>query len=142
MKIKSISWDEAKVGEEVKFLRVVDKDMVDSFILISGDHNPLHNDEGFSKRTIFKKPIVPGMLLASLFSALVGIYMPGKDGLYLFQSLNFKRPVFIGEEVVVFGKVMKKMESLGLLYVKTLIYRGDQIVVEGEATIKHLNYEK
>lgn len=142
MGIRSIDWEDIKIGEEAMFSRVIDKETVGSFIAISGDINPIHSDEEFSSKTVFKQPIAPGMLLASLFSALVGVYLPGRDSLYLSQTLNFKNPVFVGDEVVVWGRVVKKVESLGVMYIKTEIKRGKQVLVEGEAAVKHLNYEK
>ena len=141
-KSNNLCWSDINIGHKVEFHRDVTKDIVDSFIISSKDFNPLHSDQVFSSKTIFKKPIVPGMLLSSFFSALVGVYLPGRDGLYLSQTLDFKSPVFIGDRVNIHGEVIDKINSLGLIYIKTEIKRENKIAVDGMAIVKHLNYEK
>lgn len=63
----------------------------------SGDGNPLHLDADYARTTVFQRPIVHGMLVASLFSSIFASNLPGS--IYLSQTLKFKGPVFIGEHV-------------------------------------------
>ena len=53
--------------------------MVDNFAEFSGDYNELHMDENYASTTSFGKRICHGMLLASFFSRLVGMSIPGKE---------------------------------------------------------------
>ncbi|MCD4718411.1 MAG: hypothetical protein K8S13_00925 [Desulfobacula sp.] len=46
---------------------------------------------------IIWKRIAHGMLSASLFSTLVGMHIPGISVIYKSQTLEFLRPVFIGD---------------------------------------------
>jgi acyl dehydratase len=101
--------------------------MVEEFAKLSGDYNPHHMDESYAKRTRFKKRICHGMLLASLFSRLTGMYLPGKHSLYFSQSLNFISPAFIDDNVTVEGEVVKISRSTGIITIKTRITKENNI---------------
>ncbi len=70
---------------------------VQAFAEVSGDHNPIHLDEDVAASTIYKRPILHGMLGASVFSRIIGMKFPGEGTVYLNQSLQFKRPMYPGE---------------------------------------------
>ena len=109
------------------------------FAILSGDLNPLHVDESFGKNSKFGKNVVHGMLTASLFSTLVGMYCPGKKCLYLGQTLQFKMPLFYDETVDVKGTVVSKVDALKMLKMKTEIYRGKDLILTGEAQVQLLD---
>ena len=96
-------FDDITVGQKVKFNQIISESMVEEFSKLSGDYNPHHMDESYAKGTRFKKRICHGMLLASFFSRLVGMSIPGKNALYFSQSINFQSPCFIGDEILVKG---------------------------------------
>ena len=70
---------------------------VQQFAALSGDHNPVHLDEGFAATTKFRRCIVHGMLYSSLFSTIFATRVPGV--IYVAQSLKFTAPVFVGDAV-------------------------------------------
>lgn len=99
------------------------------------DHNPIHYDIEYCKGTIFKKPIVPGMLVASLFSGLLS--KVDKGVIYLGQTLKFTNPVYIGEPVMAVIKLIKIREDKPILTFKTTCYKENgEIAIKGEAVIK------
>ncbi|QJW88778.1 MaoC family dehydratase [Spirosoma taeanense] len=69
-------------------------DVVD-FARITGDTNPLHLDADFAASTPFKRPIIHGMLAASIFTKVLGTEFPGSGSVYLGQTLEFLRPMFV-----------------------------------------------
>lgn len=71
------------------------QEQVNLFGQISGDTNPLHYDVIYAANTAFKKPIVHGILSASVFSKYFGTINPGEGTIYLKQSLEFLRPMFV-----------------------------------------------
>ena len=75
------------------------------------------------------------MLLASFFSRIIGMYIPGKTALYLTQSLKFSSPCYIGDTILVIGKVIDKSVSTKIITLKTKILRDDTIMVDGEAKV-------
>ena len=69
-------------------------DVVD-FARVTGDNNPLHLDAEFAASTPFKRPIIHGMLGASVFTKVLGTEFPGYGSVYLGQTLEFLRPMFV-----------------------------------------------
>jgi 3-hydroxybutyryl-CoA dehydratase len=93
--------EEIEVGQKRKFSVKITESLVNEFAKISGDYNPLHVNEQYTKSTKFGKRVCHGMLLGSFFSKMVGMHLPGKNALYFSQTLNFKLPCFINDEFTV-----------------------------------------
>src|SRR5262249_32767798 len=80
---------------------------------------------------------VHGMLLASLFSQLVGMRVLGRAALYLGQDLTFRRPVSAGEALRAIAKVTAKSDPTRTLTLLTEIRTPqDQVAVSGTARVK------
>lgn len=123
---------------EVSEKIIITNDMVHKFAEVSGDRNPIHIDDKYASKTIFGKRIVHGMLLSSLFSKIIAETYPGKGSIYLNQSLNFKNPCYINDEVVVTIKLLNEID--GKYTLRTTIHRDDIILVHGDALVlKRLN---
>ena len=124
------------IGQRAEFTEVISESMMEEFAKMSGDYNPHHMDESYARKTRFKKRICHGMLLASLFSRLIGMHLPGKHSLYFSQSLNFLYPAFIDDKVTVEGEVVKISRSTGIITLKTRITKENNIeLVTGEAKV-------
>lgn len=123
------------VGLSHDFSRLITADLVDAFTVISGDINPLHVDSGFALERGYSDRVVYGMLTASLYSTLVGVYLPGKNALLQEVETSFRRPVYIGDELTVSGKVVEVNESLKRISIKAFIVnqQGQKV---SKATIK------
>jgi len=130
------SFNEIKIGLEHYFDITIDEKLEEDFAKISGDFNPLHMDEQYAKETKFGKRVCHGMLLGSFFSRLVGMYLPGKNALYFSQNLNFVEPCFIGDIVIVKGKIINKSESTKMIKIETTIKNNTgKLLVEGIAQV-------
>ena len=136
MKLNNYSYDEIKVGKIFEFKRVLSDKDVDTFAGLMQDFNPLHCDETYAKTTLFKGRIIHGMLIGSLFSTLLGMICPGKQNLYLAQSLNFIKPVYPGSEVTVRGTIKSKIDGIKLIVINTEVLIEDTVVIRGEAKVK------
>ena len=66
---------------------------------ISGDTNPLHLNEEYAEKTMFKGRISHGMLSAGFISAVLGAKLPGPGAIDVSQSLRFNAPVRAGDTV-------------------------------------------
>jgi len=89
------TFKELFVGQKVNFLKKIDEALVKDFAKLSGDFNPLHMNEEYASTTSFGRRVCHGMLLASFFSQLIGMYLPGKNSLYFSQTLNFRNLLMI-----------------------------------------------
>ena len=130
------SFNEITIGLEHHFEIGIDEKLEEDFAKISGDFNPLHMNEQYAKKTKFGKRVCHGMLLASFFSRLVGMYLPGKNALYFSQNLNFIAPCFIGDKIIVKGEIIDKSESTKMIKIKTTIKNiEEKLLVEGVAQV-------
>lgn len=124
---------EIEPGLKASFKRTITKEMEDAFRTISGDENPLHQDDAFARdigEGRFPGHVSFGMLTASLYSTMAGMYLPGKYSLiHSFDELSFLKPVFAGDELTVEGEVIDKNEALGLIRLKVVIKNQNQKTV-------------
>ena len=110
--------------------------MLNDFAKLSGDYNPLHMSEEYASSTSFKKRICSGMFLASFFSTLVGMYLPGKHALHISQSSNFINPCFIDEKITVEGEVVDKSLATKIIKLKTTITNeSGKTIIDGNAVV-------
>ena len=116
---------ELSVGLTESFSREITAEMEDAFRAVSGDVNPLHRDDDFARAAgggRFSGHVAFGMLTASLYSALAGVYLPGKHSLiHSFDELSFLKPVYAGDTLTVTGTVAEKWDELGMIRVKAKI---------------------
>ena len=119
------NFDELFVGQKANFFKKIDDALVNDFAKISGDFNPLHMNDEYASTTNFKKRVCHGMLLASFFSQLVGMHLPGKNSLYFSQTLNFRNPCFIDDNITIEGEIIEKKSNMKLITIKTTIYNQD-----------------
>lgn len=89
--------EEIQIGERVVVPYVVTDDDVRKFAEVSGDWNPLHFDDDYASRTIFKRRIAHGLLSLAKFSGIFGMDLPGLGTLWEAQEVRFVGPVFINE---------------------------------------------
>lgn len=127
---------EIQIGDTASMSkRISDKD-VRTFADVSGDRNPVHLDDDFAATTMFKKRIAHGALSSALISAVLGMTMPGPGTIYLSQTLNFKAPVYIGEEITARLEVIAYRADKRIATLKTEIFNQDnKLVLAGEAIV-------
>jgi acyl dehydratase len=55
----------------------ITQDEVQRFADLTGDNNPIHLDAEYAATTSFKRPIIHGMLGATIFTKVLGTQFPG-----------------------------------------------------------------
>ena len=124
------------VGDKASLKKKFTEDEVRQYAELSTDKNPLHLDKEFGAASIFGQRIVHGMLVASLFSGLMGMQLPGEGSIYLGQTLTFKAPVGIGEEVTASVEIIKIRDDKPIVTLRTVCINAKGVVaVEGEAVL-------
>jgi acyl dehydratase len=124
-----------RVGQRAELRKTFTDEDVRHFIAITGDTNPLHVDDQFASRTFFQRRITHGMLTASLFSTLVGMFIPGTGAIYRTQTLEFLRPVFVGDTVTAIFEIVAIDEENRILEIDSRIVNGEgEVVVSGICT--------
>jgi 3-hydroxybutyryl-CoA dehydratase len=130
---RGLFFEDLSIGRAEESTRVVgDADIV-AFAAVSGDDNPVHLDAAFAATTPFKERIAHGMLTASYISALIGTRLPGPGAIYVSQTLNFKRPVRIGDAVTTRVEVSALDAAKGRVTFACVCSVNGKPVLEGEA---------
>ena len=125
------------VGDKALLSKAFSEEEVLQFANISADKNPLHLDRDFGKASIFGHRIVHGMLVASLFSGLIGMKLPGEGSIYLGQSITFKAPVAIDEKVTASVEIIHIRTDKPIVTLRTVCVNSKgKVVIEGEAVVK------
>jgi 3-hydroxybutyryl-CoA dehydratase len=93
----------------------------------------VHLDDAYAAGTMFKQRIAHGFLTASLFSTVLGTKLPGPGCIYLSQSLKFRAPVMIGDEVVATGKITSLDPEKGRAVLAMQATVNGKSVLDGEA---------
>lgn len=133
--LNNIPIEKIEVGMSASYSQTVSDADIKSFAGISGDRNPVHIDEKYAENSRYKKRIAHGLMTASYFSALFGTKIPGEGCVYVSQSLNFKRPVYIGDTVIATIEVTKVDLEKSRVWFKTTCKVNNKIVTDGEAEI-------
>lgn len=123
--MNNYKFDELTVGMTESFKVSITEEMLDAFKGITGDVNPLHNDEEFAKSKGHPGRVAYGMLTASFLSTLAGVYIPGERSLIQQVETKFAKPVYIGDELTVTGEITELVESVQRLELKVTITNQD-----------------
>jgi acyl dehydratase len=107
-----------------------------AFAQLTGDSNPLHLDADYAAKTVFRKPIMHGMLGGSVFSKVLGTLFPGEGSIYLKQSLDFLAPLYVDivyESVFTVKSIGEK--STAIIETQVLDKTSRKVCVTGEAVV-------
>ncbi|KAI6685759.1 hypothetical protein NL676_031672 [Syzygium grande] len=123
-----------RTGDILRQSRIFsDEDIID-YSKVSHDSNPLHFDAEVARNSGFEDRLVHGMLVAALFPRIIASRFPG--AIYVSQSLQFKWPVYVGDEVMGEVQAVNVRESKKKYMVKfsTKCFKsGELLVIDGEA---------
>src|SRR4051812_11752447 len=131
-----------KVNEVYTHSFSFSQDEVNRFAEVTGDKNPVHTDAAYAAKTMFKRPIMHGMLSASLFSKVFGTLFPGEGTIYLKQSLSFLKPMYVDTDYEAVFTVKEVIGDKNRATIETLIKDKNTglVCTSGEATV--LNVDK
>ncbi|XP_054169074.1 (R)-specific enoyl-CoA hydratase-like [Oppia nitens] len=87
------------VGQSAQLSKVFTEADVCEFGKLTGDYNPIHFDYKYCSKTKFCKPVVHGSLTNGLVGAVMGTLLPGPGTVVVQQTINYTKPLYIGEEV-------------------------------------------
>jgi len=130
-----IPLEEILIGMTASYTQTVTDSDIKMFSGLSGDRNPVHIDEVYAEKSRYKRRIAHGLMTASYFSALFGTKIPGEGCVYVSQSLNFKRPVYIDDTVTAKVEVTKVDVDNKRVFFKTTCLVKNKVVTDGMAEI-------
>ena len=93
--------DELKVGMRASSTHTITEQDIELFGRATGDMNPVHFDEEYARKTVFRGRVAHGALLIGYVSAVVGNELPGPGTIFGGAAITFKAPVRLGDTVTV-----------------------------------------
>lgn len=123
------TFDQCEIGLEASFKVHISDSFVERFKDTTGDINPMHIDASYAMSKGYDNVIVYGMGVASFYSTLVGVYLPGRFALLAGIDIQFPKPVYIGDEIVISGKIVSRDEIYRRITIKAEIrnQKGEKV---------------
>ena len=128
-------WHDMTLGLRAEFETSFTNAMMHDFAVLSGDVNPLHVDADYARAQGCYDGVVFGLMVASLYSRLVGLYLPGKYALLQGIDIDFNVPTFPGQALRVEGQVSYLNEAYHRFEVRARIRNAENKTVS-KATIR------
>ena len=128
-------YEDLEIGMVAESNHTITAEDIDLFAQVSGDRNPLHMDEEFAKQTAFGQRIAHGALSASFISGVLGNDLPGPGSIFVALSMRFRRPVFIGSEVIARAEVAEKRDKGNRVTLKVSCIVDGKRCITGEAQV-------
>jgi len=127
---------ELNVGDFAEWSRTVTEDDIELFAKATGDFNPLHLDQAYAEKTIFKGRIAHGLLSLGFISTILGNILPGHGTIYLSQEVKFLAPVRIGDTLTARVEVLELLPEKNRARFRTMCTNQDgKVVVDGIAWV-------
>jgi 3-hydroxybutyryl-CoA dehydratase len=131
------AYEAFRVGDSATFSKTITDADVLLFAAVSGDNYPLHVDEEYAKTTRFGRRVVHGLLSASLISTVIGLVLQKPGGIYVEQTLSFRRPVFPGDTLTATAEVIALIPAERRMRVRVrVVNQHGKAVVEGDGLVQ------
>jgi 3-hydroxybutyryl-CoA dehydratase len=127
-------WSDLAVGMNHEFVASFNEADVADFERISGDINPLHTDPVYAQAHGFQSTVLFGMLTSSLYSRLVGVYLPGQFALLQGIDVHFHFPCMANETLSVRGEIVYLLDAPRRIEIKASICNAERKIIS-KATI-------
>lgn len=135
--IENRTFDEIQIGDQAHLLRTLRPDDIHLFAAMSGDVNPSHVDIEYARSSQFREIVGHSMWGSTLISTVLGTEFPGPGTVYLSQSLNFSRPVAIGDTLTITVTCREKFPRTRHIVFDCVAINQDGLkVIDGTAEVE------
>lgn len=141
---RRLAIDDIAVGDAVAQNLAFDQESLDAFIDLAQDRAGHHVDDLFARTHGLAGRVVHGLLLASRFSRLLGMYLPGENAVIQSLNLNYRAPVAVGQALRYTATVTRVVPSVGAVLLDLLIGGpdSDAVFVTGTSQCVVLSAER
>ncbi|BDU23560.1 MaoC family dehydratase [Flavobacterium sp. GSB-24] len=124
------------IGQIVEKKKVFDMQSVVDYARLTGDYNPVHFDDIYASKTIFKKPIVHGPLILTMVTTMFANELPGPGSVYLSHDVKYFSPVYYNDEITARLEVIE-INNKNHIFIKTTCFNQlGKIILDGIARLK------
>lgn len=128
-------WSELRVGLAHSFSVQLTPEMMQDFLRLSGDTNPLHLDPAFARESGFPGVVGYGMLTSSLYSRMVGVYLPGRFCLLHGIQVDFSNPAYVGDQLTVEAEIVHLNDAFRRIEIKASIENGEKVISKAKIRV-------
>lgn len=114
---------------------IVTEKVYRGFTDIFSDYNPLHTDKVFAEKLGMPEVVMHGNILNGFLSHFIGEVLPQKNVIIHSQSINFYKPVFLNDAVVLQAEIVSVSEAVKT-YSFSFIFRKQSGVRVAKGTIQ------
>jgi acyl dehydratase len=104
-----------------------------AFANISGDFNPLHLDPGFARARGLSGAVVYGALIVARISQIIGMQIPGSDGIWSALKIDFREPLYVGDTAHLFAEVTHYSVATRSLSLKIKVTCANRVIATASA---------
>jgi 3-hydroxybutyryl-CoA dehydratase len=131
---KGKSIHELKIRDSAQISKTITESDIELFARATGDFNPIHLDQAYAEKTMFKERIAHGLLSVGFLSSILGNILPGHGTIYLSQEVKFLAPVRIGDTITAKVEVIELIPEKNRAKFRTTCMNQDgKLVVDGIA---------
>ena len=118
------------------FEYVITKEKYQQFIAVSDDTHQLHVNSEYAKSKGFNDVVVHGNLLNCILSNVIGMKLNLENVMIINQSINYRKPIFIGDTLTVKLKLKEEIVFLPGLDIQFKFFRKEELIANGTILIK------
>jgi 3-hydroxybutyryl-CoA dehydratase len=119
------AFESIHVGQTFTFRRTFTEGDVALFCGVTGDYNPYHIDAAFVQSSWFGRPIIPGLLTASMITHIGGLI----GFLATEMHFHYVAPVYIGDTITCTVTFTEKDEEKGIFHATASSVNQDGVEV-------------
>jgi acyl dehydratase len=132
---RQLSLEDLTEGTKASVEFRVDAQQMRQFAELSGDFNPLHTDEAFARSKGYDGLVVYGALLVAKVSQLIGMKLPGRDSVWGSLTLDFRRPLLVGQDADAEGTVTSVHRATGMVELALVVRASGKVLAKGKAEV-------
>lgn len=121
------------VGDAVEQTFVFDAKHRLAFAQVANDRAPVHEDERFAHTRGFGGTIIQGLCVATRFSRLIGMYLPGEHAILESVSIKYIHPTYEGQPLLFRAEVIRLLLPMKVVRLTLSAASNAAIHVMGEA---------
>lgn len=121
-----------KVGDRATREFSVDAAAMELFKTLSSDTSRIHCDEDYAKSRGYEGVIVYGGIMLAQLSHMLGMHLPGANGTSTSWSVNYRRPLYVGDKAQIAIEVTDVSASTGIVESAFRITVGDKLIASGK----------
>lgn len=108
---RDFNFREIEENSQYSHVYKIDEAVYRAMIAVFQDQSPIHVDEAYARSAGFAGKVMHGAILQGFLSHFVGMRFPGRRSMLLSANLNYRRPSYLGDELLLTAVVRQKVET-------------------------------